>query len=153
MKETSSTAQTPLVGDPGPYSAEVLVRFAYCDPAGVVFYPRYLEIFNGLVEDWLRDSLGHSFQEIFARGWGLPTVHLNVDFVAPSSSGEMLSAVLSVKSVGTSSITLNIVLSGPEGNVRVRGEVVLVLTDARENRPCAIPDDLRKQIEPFCVIQ
>jgi 4-hydroxybenzoyl-CoA thioesterase len=153
MKETSSTAQTPLVGDPGPYRAEVLVRFAYCDPAEIVFYSRYLEMLNGMAKDWFRDKLGHSFQEIFVRGWGLPTVHLNVDFVAPSGMGDVLSAVVFVKSVGTSSITLNIVLSVPGGNVRVRGEVVLVLTDARENRPCAIPDDLRKRIEPFCVVQ
>ena len=80
-------------------------------------------------------------------------MHLNADFVAPSGSDDVLSAVLSLKSVGTSSITLNIVFSGPEGNVRVRHEVELVLTDAQENRPCAIPDDLRKRIESFCVVQ
>jgi acyl-CoA thioesterase FadM len=80
-------------------------------------------------------------------------VHLNVGFVAPNGSDDVLSAVLSLMSVGTSSITLNIVLSGPEGNVRVRDEVVLVLTDAQENRPCAIPDDQRKRIESFCVVQ
>jgi hypothetical protein len=57
-------------------------------------------------------------------------VHLNADFVAPSGSDDVLSAVLSLKSVGTSSIPLNIVFSGPEGNVRVRHDVELVLTDA-----------------------
>jgi acyl-CoA thioesterase FadM len=85
--------------------------------------------------------------------WGLLTEHLNVDFVAPCGSDDVLSAVLSLKSVGTSSITLNIVLSGPEGKLRGRDEVVLVLTDAQEDRPCAIPDSLRKRIEPFCFVQ
>ena len=152
MKEISSSVQAPSAGKGLSYRAEILVRFAYCDPAGIVFYPRYLEMFNGLVEDWLREGVGHSFQEIFARGWGLPTVHLNVDLVAPSTIGDVLSAALAVRSVGTSSITLDIVLSGPDGNIRVRGEVVLVLTDASENRSQTIPDDLRKQIAPFCVI-
>ena len=153
MKETSSTAQTPLVGDPGPYRAEVLVRFAYCDPAEIVSYPSYMEMFNGTVKDWLRDKLGHSFLEIFVRGWGLPTAHLNADFAAPRGMGDALSAVVFVKSVGTISTTLNLVLSVQGGNVRVRGEVVLVLSDARENRPCAIPDGLPKRIEPFCMVQ
>jgi len=119
MKETSSNAQTPLVGDPGPYRAEVSVRFAYCDPAEIVFYPHYLEIFKGMVKDWFRDKLGHFFQEIFVRGWGLPALRLNVDFFAPSGMGDVLSAVILVKSVGTSSITLNIVLSVPGENVCV----------------------------------
>ena len=152
MKETYSTAQTQLVGDlPIPtaqkcwYGLPAAIRRESC-------YTCASGNVEGLVEDWLRDRLSHSSQEIFAREWDLPTVHLNFDFVAPSGMGDVLSAAVSAKSVGTSSITLNIVLSGPEGNVRVHDEVVLVLTDARKNHPYAIPDDLRKRIEPFCVV-
>jgi 4-hydroxybenzoyl-CoA thioesterase len=32
------------------YQREVLVRFAHCDPAGIVFYARYFEMINGVVE-------------------------------------------------------------------------------------------------------
>ena len=39
------------------YRSTVLVRFADCDPAGIVFYPRYMEMFNALVEDWFREGL------------------------------------------------------------------------------------------------
>src|SRR5947209_4695259 len=64
-----------------PFQTEVVVRFGDCDPAGIVFYPRYLEFFNNIVEDWCREGLKFSFDEIvIKRGWGLPTVHLDVDF-------------------------------------------------------------------------
>jgi 4-hydroxybenzoyl-CoA thioesterase len=139
-------AEAPLPETP-PFRRQVLVRFADCDPAGIVFYPRYLEIFNNLVEDWCRDELHFSFNEIVTtRGWGLPTVHLEVDFAAPSTFGETLSAILSVRSLGTTSVSLEILLEGPDGAERVRGKVVLVLIDRRTHRAISIPDDIRARI-------
>ena len=55
------------------FKTEVPVRFADCDPAGIVFYPRFLEIFNNLVEDWCSAGLMFSFNDIVIKnGWGLP---------------------------------------------------------------------------------
>ena len=56
-KDTPEAAQV--------YRSEILVRFGDCDPAGIVYYPRYMEMFNSLVEDWclgLPGFIGH--------GWG-----------------------------------------------------------------------------------
>ncbi len=136
------------------YRSEILVRFAHCDPAGIVFYPRYLEMFNALVEDWFLDELGISFSEIHrGRGWGIPTVHLDVDYVAYSSLGEVLTANLVVRKLGTTSIALHIRLDGPDGGERVRGNVTLVLVDAAEKRPVAIPADLRARLSAFLAPQ
>jgi 4-hydroxybenzoyl-CoA thioesterase len=132
------------------FQSNILVRFADCDPAGMVFYPRYFEMFNALVEDWCREELDLPFSEVHTgRGWGLPTVHLTVDFIAPSFLGEVLSATLSVSNLGTSSITLEILFRGPAGSDRVRGKVVLVLMDTRHKRALAIPDDIRARIAVF----
>jgi 4-hydroxybenzoyl-CoA thioesterase len=129
-----------------PYHAEIRVRLAHCDPAGIVFYPRYIEMFNNLVEDWCREA-GIPFAEIRGgRGMGLPTVHLEADFVAPSRMGDVLSATLSVRAVGASSLTLDIVFRGPDGAGRVRGSLVLVLVDAESGRPMPIPDDVRAKL-------
>jgi 4-hydroxybenzoyl-CoA thioesterase len=132
------------------YRSTVLVRFAHCDPAGIVFFPRFLEMFNNLVEDWCREKLLVSFSEIHERrGWGLPTVHLEVDFFAPCVLGEVLAASLIVRRVGTSSIGLEIELRGPDGSERVLGNTVLVLIDAKSRRPVPIPDDIRSRIAAF----
>lgn len=132
------------------YCSEVRVRFTHCDAAGIVFYPRYFEMFNDLVEDWFREGLNCSFSEMHKRrGWGIPTVHLEVDFLAPSSFGDILSATLSVISIGVTSIGLQIVLRGADGADRVRGQVVLVLINREKGRAIPIPEDLRSRISAF----
>ncbi len=132
------------------YQTQIPVRFADCDAAGIVFYPRYLEMFNGLVEDWFRDALHFSFKEIVTnRGWGLPTVHLEVDFVAPSRFDEMLSATLTVRSLGKTSMGLDILFRGPDNQDRVRGKVVLVLINRAPQRAIPWPSDLRARMLAF----
>jgi 4-hydroxybenzoyl-CoA thioesterase len=150
MAEVSASKSQPSSPLAQPYRSEVLVRFGDCDPAGIVFYPRYLEIFNNIVEDWSREGLHLSFPDLISRhGWGLPTVHLEVDFPAPSRFGELLTATLTVRSVGSSSVHLDIILSGPDGGLRVRGSVVLVLIDRKPHKAIPIPDDLRARMLQF----
>jgi 4-hydroxybenzoyl-CoA thioesterase len=152
MAEATASSPESLSRQPRPFRTQVLVRFEDCDPAGIVFYPRFLVMFNNLVEDWCRDGLGFSFYEIVVqRGWGLPTVHLEVNFIAPSRLGEVLTASLYVRNIGTSSIGADISLSGPDDVERVRGKVVLVLTDRRNHKSFPIPDDLRAKISEFLI--
>jgi 4-hydroxybenzoyl-CoA thioesterase len=132
------------------YRTQVPIRFTHCDPAGIVFYPRYFEMFNDLVEDWCREGLQFPFPELINhRGWGVPTVHLEVDFVASSTFGDVLTATLKVRSVGTSSIGLEILLSGEQDDIRVRGNVVLVLIDRKTKKTIPLPEDLRVRLLEF----
>lgn len=137
-----------------PFSTRIVVRFGDCDPAGIVFYPRYFEMINGLVEDWCADGLGLSFHEMhMVRGIGLPAVHVETDFVAPSTLGDSMLAELQVKKIGGTSITLAIHLLGPDGADRLRAELVLVLMDLRKRCALPIPEELRARIAGFCVPQ
>lgn len=136
----------------GPFRSEVLIRFAHCDMAGIVFYPRYIEMFNNLVEDWFREGLDFGFPQMHReQTMGIPTVHLEVDFVAPSRVGDRLKAVLTVRGLRRTSMTVSIELDGPEGEPRVRGKVVLVFLDLVSRRPIPIPDWLRPRLERFLV--
>jgi len=41
-----------------------------CDPAAIVYFPRFLEMANDLVEDWFETGLSMPFGEFhFSRGW------------------------------------------------------------------------------------
>lgn len=135
---------------PAPFHTQVEVRFRDCDPAGIVFYPRYLEMFNNLVEDWFRDGLQLPFSVLVGeRRWGIPTVHLNVDFGLPSRMGETLDAWLAVSRLGRSSIHVEIRLLGPDGSKRVRGRAVLVLTDLNTHQAFELPEDLRSRLHHY----
>ena len=46
----------------GAFTRTVSIRFSHCDPAGIVYFPHYFDMFNGLIEDWYTEQLGgHRF--------------------------------------------------------------------------------------------
>ena len=125
------------------------IRFAHCDPAGIVFFPQYLVMVNNLVEDWVSEGLGVPYAELIGRRrTGLPTVSLNCEFTAVSRMGEDVTMGLSVEQVGTKSITLQHgCRRGDELRMRVRQ--VLVFTSLDTHRAIDIPADLRAALERF----
>ena len=61
------------------------VRFRDCDPAGIVFYPRYFAMMNDLVETFFDEAIGWSFAEMHAHGgYGVPLGQVETRFTAPS---------------------------------------------------------------------
>ena len=131
------------------YQREVLVRFAHCDPAGIVFHARYFEMINGVVEDWFEDALETSFSGLlFHRDLATPTVHFTVDFTSRSMMGDRLTFELSVLRFGNSSFDLRIIASC-RGEQRMKVKQTLLFTDANAKGAQPIPADLRKRMERY----
>lgn len=128
----------------------VEIGFKHCDPAGIVFYPRYVEILNDTVEHWLKHGLGIGFVTLHVeRRTATPIANLQVDFLAPSRLGEDLVSELRIDSVGRTSLKIAIDLRGPghPATVRLRARLVLVFVDMQTMRPIEIPADVREAIE------
>ena len=133
----------------GRFEQTLRIRFGHCDPAGIVFYPQYLVLFNGLVEDWVDQALGISYAGLIGeRRVGLPTVRLECDFRAVSRMGEDLVFGLAVERLGTRSLTLAVDV-GHQGQARVTARIVLVSTDLATHRAMALPDDLHQAVAAF----
>ena len=133
----------------GPFTVERLIRFSHCDPGGIVYFPRYFDLMNALVEDWFYQRLGLDYAgRLLSQRQGLPTVRAECDFVRPSQMGETLIWGLTVPRIGTSSITVKIVAAGEDGE-RLRATLVLVATSLDTHRPIPIPDDLRQAVEIY----
>jgi len=134
------------------FKREMLVRFHHCDPAGIVFYPRYFEMVNMVVEDWFGWALGSGFDLMRAeRGESVPTVHVECDFVNASEIGELLTFELEVERIGTTSFTIR-VGAHCQGQERLRARAVLVyvrLGQGYGKQP--IPDDIRAAMQRFLV--
>jgi len=125
------------------------IRFAHCDPAGIVFFPQYLVMVNNLVEDWVTDALGVPYAELIGRRrTGLPTVSLNCEFSAISRMGEDVVMGLSLERIGNRSITL---LAGCRcgDERRMHARQVLVFTSLDTHRAIDIPADLRTALDRF----
>ena len=134
---------------PKRFERPLRVRFSHCDPAGIVFFPQYLVMFNGLVEDWVSEALGIPYTDLLGpRRVGLPTVSLNCEFSAISKMGDDIVLGLSLDHISRSSIRLKLdVMKGTTQCVTV--QQVLVTTDLDTHRAIAIPDDLRDALMKF----
>jgi 4-hydroxybenzoyl-CoA thioesterase len=127
------------------------VRFADCDPAGIVFFPQYMVMLNTLVEEWFDEALRIPYAQLIGeRRLGLPTVRLEVDFTAISRHGERLVQRLAVARAGRSSLELQHEFLGG-GELRLRARQVLVCTSLQTHRPQPLPDDLRSALMPYLV--
>ena len=128
------------------YKRRIPVEFNHCDPAGIVFYPRYLEMTNSLVENFFRETMDYPFARMMGEGVGTPTVKLAMDFRAPSKLGEVLDWTLSVLRIGRTSAKLRITAHGPDAKLRLQGEVTLVFM-ALQGKSLPWPDPIWSRLE------
>jgi len=125
------------------FSATRAVRFGDCDPAGIVFYPRYFEMVNGVVEDWW-SHLGMPWPEMIGeRRVGTPVSHVDTVFLRPSRMGERLEFRLAVESIGRSSVRFRHRVLGPAGEERIRIRQRMVCVAMDSGLPIAWPTPLR----------
>jgi 4-hydroxybenzoyl-CoA thioesterase len=127
------------------------IRFSDCDPAGIVFYPQYFVMFNGLVEDWFDDGLMLGYRDVvMGRRIGLPMVRLEADYTAVSHFGDPVELHLQVERLGQRSLTLLLRCIGEgDDDVRMSLRQVIVTTSLDTHRSIDIPSDLRAAIERF----
>ncbi|WP_295311299.1 thioesterase family protein [Roseobacter sp.] len=127
----------------------IKVLFQHCDPAGIVFYPRYFEMVNQTVEEWHEVGLGHSFAQMhLERGHGVPTVSIGAEFSAPSRMGDILTWRLRVTKLGRTSAHLH-VEAHCANELRMTATPVLVSVDMSTGRPVPWPDAMRSRITTF----
>jgi 4-hydroxybenzoyl-CoA thioesterase len=133
------------------YTRPFTIRFRHCDPAGIVFYPRYFEMINDLFEDWFA-HLGQPFDRMHGtNALGVPTVSLQADFLHPCRLGETLELSLAVEHLGRSSFELTYVFTH-QSEVRARAKAVVVFVSREgEMRSVPIPPEVRERMLPFLV--
>lgn len=141
---------------PGVHTLALDVRFGDCDPAGIVYFPRFFDFFHQTMETWFPAHLGFGYDEfVRERKLGFPAVHSEADFERPSRFGERIEIRQRVTKLGRSSIEFAYEVHGPEGR-RARGRSVCVVMNLDEGsdghgQAVEIPKQLRARIEAFGV--
>ena len=130
------------------FSRDIRIRFQHCDPAGIVFYPRYFEMLNQMVEDWFAEALGATFQQMHQeQDLGVPAVSISCDFLAASRIGDVLQFDLQLVELGQKSFKF-LVTAWKDGEIRLRAKMTLVcVTLGDELRSRDIPPSLRTLME------
>jgi 4-hydroxybenzoyl-CoA thioesterase len=124
------------------FRTERPLRFGDCDPSGIAYFPSYLNILVGVLEDFFA-SLGFPWKTMIDdRRIGVPTVRLDLTFSSPGFQGDTLEFALHVRAVGRSSLDL-------EHEISVAGKLLwsarhrVVSTSLDTHQSLAWPDDIR----------
>lgn len=130
------------------YTKIIPIEFNHCDPAGIVFYPRYFEMTNSVVENFFADVLRYSYARItLEEGRGVPTARIECNFHAPSRLGEKLEFALRIVRIGGASLALRLVAQ-VAGEARLTADLTLVWVDT-EGRPEPWPEVIRARLSAF----
>lgn len=135
-----------------PFIKKEKIRFKHIDYAGIVFYPRFLEMLNDLVEDWFEEALERPFSKIHETN-GIPTVDLKIQFKKAARIGEILTKKLWVIKLGGASVVCGFKFEDEQGKTCLEGEVTLVNIAFQENRNDIkaepFSEEMKEKIEKF----
>jgi 4-hydroxybenzoyl-CoA thioesterase len=103
----------------------VRIEWGDCDPAGIIFYPRYFEIFDASTAALFERALGMTKFEMFKNlefaGWPLVTTHAR--FLKPTRFGDDVSVETGIK-FGRSSFEI-------EHRLSLKGELCAECSEKR----------------------
>ena len=132
------------------FRSSYLVRFAHCDPAGIVFFPRFFDLFSSALEDWFQTGIACPFGGEFMvkRNLRVPGLSITAEFLRPCRMGEFLDIDLWVTRLGRSSFVL--ALAGSvSGEPRLRAAWTMCAIDFTTFKSTPIPGDLRMRMQSF----
>ena len=131
------------------FSFERALRFGDCDPSGIAYFPSYLNILNGVVEEFWA-TIGFPCPALITvRKIGTPTVHLSCDFSRPSLFGDLLTFELRITKVGRASLHLAHAVSGTD-SMRWQARQVVAATSLVNHQAIPWPRTFARRCLHIC---
>lgn len=131
------------MSDVAAFTFEQKILFKHCDPAGIVFYPRFAEILNDAVEAFFAARLAWPFETLHP-DHGVPTAALSLRFQKPCRHGDHLQLRLQVVKLGRSSLTLQTCAMRGEEECFVADQTLVCV--GADGRPTPWPARVRARI-------
>lgn len=124
------------------------VRWSDVDIAGIIYFGAYVR-FIELAETELFRELGYAYSEMFEllEIW-LPRVHLDFDFYKPALMDDELLMRTHIERLGTSSLTLKIVVHILRSNeVAATATLIVAAVDRKTMKSRPLPPQFRSDLE------
>ena len=142
------------------FTQHIRLSFKHCDPAGLVFHPRYVEMVSETVEAFFADILGWSYKDMHGPdNSAVPTVNINMDLKSPAYLHDELTLSLKITHLGTSSVKMNVVATSdgdPDEKFNATSTMVRVIRqDGRDGNlgmtPAPWPEHVRDKMKDYVV--
>jgi acyl-CoA thioester hydrolase len=139
------------VGDPvaQPFTHPIRVRFAECDPQGVVFNAHYLAYFDIAMTELWRAAFG-SYQSMVERGFDMVVAEARLGFAAPARFDDELELRVAVTKLGNTSIVTKHGV-WRDGIRLVEGDMRHVVVELPGLRKASMPEWIRDGLAPWVV--
>ncbi len=130
-----------------PFVVRRRVAFGDCDPAGIVYTPRYGEYVAGAFFLFLDTRFAPSFvARLGALGVVPPARRLEMDLLRPLMPGDLPDLTVTVSDIGRSSYTLVAHGATPGGDAVLEALTTMVTVSMETRRPVAVPDAFREAL-------
>jgi acyl-CoA thioester hydrolase len=127
-----------------PFRHRLRVRYAECDPQGVVFNANYLTYFDVAMTELWRELGG--YDSMVAAGVDMVVAEANVRYLAGLRFDDEFDAVATVRNLGETSMTIAIRLERA-GEVVTKGDLRYVFLEAGGGAKAPIPEAIRPGLE------
>ena len=134
-----------------PFTHQLRVRYAECDPQGVVFNAHYLAYFDTSLTELWRAAFG-SYQAVLDRGVDVVVAEAQLRFRAAAHFDELLTLAIGVTHLGSTSIVSDHRVSR-DGDQIVDGTLRHVLVEREGLNKTPIPEWMREKLSPWTVEQ
>jgi 4-hydroxybenzoyl-CoA thioesterase len=136
----------------GPYPMTYRRRVAWgdCDPAGIIYTPRILDVAMEMLERWTVDVLGVSWDKLNNEmSMGAPTVRTEIDFIAAPKPDDYIVSELAVEAIGRSSVTYRVTGTDGQGLVYYQCKIISCFIERPDFRAADIPAIFLLRIQAY----
>ncbi|MEO0368826.1 MAG: thioesterase family protein [Pseudomonadota bacterium] len=122
------------------------VRYAECDPQGVVFNGRYVEYADVAFTEYIRTLFG-GYQQVLELGVDFQVVNLNVAWKSPARADDVLRARVWTEKIGNTSVNLKMTLCHHESGRHIADiDLIYVVVTPSEYTKMPVPDSVRETL-------
>lgn len=126
-----------------PWTHRQTIRLRHTDAAGVIFYPRLLEMTHEAYEVLL-DALGQPLAGALDSSDPIaPIVRCEADYRRPMVLGDEVEIAISVEREGNSSYTLGYEFRDPDGEILAQAKVTHAAIDRQDGTSVPLTEDMR----------
>jgi 4-hydroxybenzoyl-CoA thioesterase len=133
------------------FVADIKVRFADVDHAGIVYYPQFFHYFHVAFEELFEREHGVPYPDVLdVEHVGFPSVRTEADYRGPARYGDVLRIHVTCARLGTKSMTLRYrARRAADDTLCAEGLVTCACVDMRTFESQPIPDRYRELFGRF----
>jgi 4-hydroxybenzoyl-CoA thioesterase len=125
------------------------IGFSHCDPAGIVYTPRFIDLVNGVIEELFLKELKIDYHKTILKDRvGLGYASVDTDFFAPATMGDRLLFTPIITHIGRCSAIFHVHCVRDVREI-MACRLVMVTTSLNTNQAISIPAALKEALQSY----